>query len=296
MNYLNKYSLISCHQFGFQKGISTIDAILKLTEFIYRSLNKKLHTISVFVDLKKTFDTVNHDILLRKLSCYGIRGIPLGLIKNYLNTRSQCVKIGSVSSGYKTINIGVPQGSIMGPLLFLLYINDLPNVSSVLSSVLFADDTTLFASDICHYRLIESFNSELEKVAMWTKANMLSLNVNKTFAVSFTNREPGDCFHMLFFDGEQVQFNTSGKFLGLIIDSSLNFRDHISMIYNKISKTIGIFYRLKQIVPDYILLNLYYTFIYPYLLYCNVIWGGTHITVLAPLRILQKKNCPTHCG
>ena len=155
----------------------------------------------------------------------------------------------------------------MGSLLFLLYINDLPNVSSVLSSVLFADDTTLFVSDICHYRLIESFNSELEKVALWTKANMLFLNVNKTFAMLFTNREQGDGLNaMLFFDGEQVQFNTSGKFLGLIIDSSLNYRDHILMICNKISKTIGIFNKLKQNVPGYILLNLYYTLIYPYLL------------------------------
>ena len=171
----------------------------------------------------------------------------------------------------------------------MLYINDLPNVSSVLSSVLFADDTTLFVSDICHYRLIESFNSELEKVALWTKANMLSLNVNKTFAMLFTNRELGNGLNdMLFFDGEQVQFNTSGKFLGLIIDSSLNYRDHI-LICNKISKTIGIFYKLKQNVPGYILLNLYYTFIYPYLLYCNVIWGGTHVTALAPLIIFRKR-------
>ena len=115
MNYLNKYSLISCHQFGFQKGKSTVDVILKLTGFIYGSPNKKLQTIGVFVDLKKAFDTVNHDMLLKKLSCFGIRGLPLGLIQNYLNTKSQCVIIGSVSSGYKTINIGVPPYRLWDP-------------------------------------------------------------------------------------------------------------------------------------------------------------------------------------
>ena len=119
---------------------------------------------------------------------------------------------------------------------------------------------------------------------------MLSLNVNKTFAMLFTNREPGDGLNdMLFFDGEQVQFNTSGKFIGLIIDFSLNYRDHILMICNKISKTIGIFYKPKQNILGYILLNLYNTFLYQYLLYCNVIWGGTHVTALAALIILQKK-------
>ena len=106
----------------------------------------------------------------------------------------------------------------------------------------------------------------------------------------FTNREPGDSLNdMLFFDGEQVKFNTSGKFLDLVIDSSHDYKDHILMIWNKISKMLGIFYKLKQNVPGYILLNLYYTSIYPYLLYCNVIWGGTHVTALAPVIILPKK-------
>ena len=155
-DYLSKYEILSLQQFGFQRGKSAVDAIISFTEDLYASLNKGNYTMSLFLDLKKAFDTVNHDILLSKLHHYGIRGVSYQWLKNYLSNRKQHVKIGSCKSSSLNIKTGVPQGSILGPLLFLIFINDLPKVSN-LSAVLFADDTTLYQNDSHQTNLIKYF-------------------------------------------------------------------------------------------------------------------------------------------
>ena len=212
------------------------------------------------------------------------------MITDYLRDRRQCVRLGNVSSAFRTVNIGVPQGSILGPLLFLYYVNDLPNVSKLLSCVLFADDTTLYASGNHVPSLINMFNDELVCVSRWMKANVLSLNVGKTFAMMFSKRhniDTVDC--QLLLDGSVVQFECHGKFLGVIIDNKLNHKQHIHLICKKVSKSIGIFYRLRNIFPQCILINLYYALIYPYFLYCIVIWGGASASSLDPVKKLQKR-------
>ena len=143
LSFLNRHSILSTDQYGFRRGRSTVDAIGGFIERIYRALNNSEYVISTFVDLRKAFDAVNHRILLDKLFKYGVRGLPLQWFASYLRDREHCVRIGDTQSEYKTLNISIPQGSILGPLLFIIYINDFPSVTGDLSTVLFADDTTL---------------------------------------------------------------------------------------------------------------------------------------------------------
>jgi hypothetical protein len=289
-SFIAKYPTITTKQFGFQSGKSTLHALTSLTEYIYKSINNKEHALGIFVDLKKAFDTVNHNILLLKLHHYGFRGLSYRWFESYLRDRKQCVKIQNSKSDYVSINVGVPQGSVLGPLLFLFYINDLPNVSQVLSTILFADDTTLSLTGEKYDDLIAVATAELDSVRNWMISNRLSLNVEKTFIIVFTNKlHDVNQASNVCFDDKIIKFCESGKFLGVTIDRRMSFGEHIEYVCSKVSKSIGIFYKLRESVPEHVLVKLYYSFVYPYLTYCNVIWGGTYDVHLTQLILIQKK-------
>ena len=274
-DFLCKSDIIYDKQFGFIKGKSTSDAFVELTEYIYRCLNNKEHCISIFLDLTKAFDTVNHEVLLGKLERYGVRGLPLQWLSSYLKDRQQCVSINGHCSSQRTVNIGIPQGSIIGPVLFLLYVNDLPSISSEFLSILYADDTTLLSSNSDHSLLIQLINNELPKIQQWTTSNRLSVSLDKTFAMVFTNREKAITNNCeIYFDCSHIKYKTEENFLGLIIDNQCKFDNHVDYICKKLSKSVGIIYKLRDFVPHRTLINLYYSLVYPYLLYANLIWGG----------------------
>ena len=288
--FLTKFSLITPNQFGFVKGLSCFDAISSLMEYLYSQINKNKHVISVFIDLKKAYDTVNHTILLKKMESYGVRGISSDWFKSYLKDRPQCVRIGKSESEYEICRFGVPQGSVLGSLLFLIYINDLPEVSSKLFSVLYADDTCLSLSNHDYNQLIADFNIELEKVNIWLVKNRLSLNVAKTITINFSKRKNNiNSSNTLKLNGLHLNYHNEVKYLGMIIDRNLSFKPFIDKISSKISKTLGVLYRISINTPKFILIKLYYALIYPYLIYCNIIWGGANTCLPSKILILQKR-------
>ena len=179
-SFIEKHQILHKYQFGFRKGYSTEQALLEITDNLKLAIDRKQITCGLFLDLSKAFDTVNHVILLSKLFLYGIRGIPGKWFKSYLEHRTQYVKIESVKSGYENITCGIPKGSTLGPLLFLLYVNDLPNCTSKLSVRSFADDTNLFFTDNCLQHLESVMNSEMKQVYKYCALNKLSINFSKT--------------------------------------------------------------------------------------------------------------------
>ena len=166
-SYVEKYDILHQYQFGFRKGRWTEQAIVEITDILKQAIDNNLFTCGVFLDFAKAFDTVNHSILLNKLEKYGIRGVPLRWFTSYLTNRQQYVSIDGTESSKQTIKCGIPQGSSLGPLLFLLYINDIPNCSDKLSFRIFADDTNIFASSSNASELQKLINQELSKVKEW---------------------------------------------------------------------------------------------------------------------------------
>ena len=289
VSFFEKFKLFSDRQFGFLKNKSTQDAIFNFTEPIYDALDSLNHNISILVDLKAAFDTVNHAILLKKLERYGIRGHCLQWFDSYLTDRKFRVRTGKSFSDEQTTNIGIPQGSILGPILFIIYNNDLPRVSSVLTTTLFADDTNFSLSHKDYDSMVVTLNNELLKIRDWTIANRLTINNTKTELLLFSNRNPPHNDKQVIFDGHYVNYVDHAKFLGIIIDNKMNFKYHINYITKKISKHAGILYRIKHCLPLKTRLTYYNSFVLPYLNYNILHWGCTNNIHLNPLFIIQKR-------
>ena len=289
--FIQNNNILYEHQFGFRKGHSTSMALIDLTNEIIDAFQNNSYAMGILIDLSKAFDTIDHDILLAKLYNYGLRGIVFNLLKSYLCNRSQCTKYMNATSEFRYISCGVPQGSLLGPLLFILYINDLYNSSKRLSFFLYADDTTILYSNDDIYSLFEVVNSELNSVIDYFSVNKLSVNINKCNAIVFHGRnksfDPSNKTVKL--NNVVIPLVSTVKFLGIYIDSQLNWKPHIECISNKISKNIGIIYRLSKFIPQSILRILYCSLILPYLNYCNVVWANNYPDTLDKLIKLQKK-------
>ena len=289
ISYLDHYKIIHQAQYGFRKNHSTFMALLDLHNKITLAADNHEYAIGVFIDLSKAFDTINHSILLKKLYHYGIRGIALDLFSSYLSNRRQYVTLNGVNSTHKTIISGVPQGSVLGPLLFLLYINDIVTSSRLLHFILFADDTNLFYSCTNLDVLLLTVNNELSKLSMWFKANRLSLNISKTNFILFgSKRIPSDKPVIKIDDVLLTQVSCT-KFLGVFVDAGTTWKNHVASVSTRISRGLGAINHVKRFLPQHILLLLYHTMVLPYLSYCCIVWGCASTTVLDKILVLQKR-------
>ena len=290
VSYLDKLLIITDNQFGFRSKHSTSHALILLTEKIRKSIDQGLFTCGIFLDLCKAFDTVHHSILLDKLSNYGIRGKAHDWFSSYLSNRRQFVSIGSSNSDPLPVRCGVPQGLVLGPLLFLIYVNDFQKCSDLLEFHLFADDTNLFSNNANIHDLESNIKSELEKVNTWLCANELSLNLEKTSFVIF--HPPQKHIHYkvrLQISNKLLKQDSHIKYLGIIFDSRLNWKKHIHELGKKISKSIGILSKIRHFVSIDILIQLYYCFVYSLITYGILVWVNTYETSLKSLTTLQNK-------
>ena len=289
-HFLNTQNLLSQNHYGFRPKHNTSQAVLQFTANILNSLDNKLSAIGVFLDLSKAFDTIDHKILLQKLDHYGIRGIALEWFSSYLSGRSQFVDFNGTSSRHMNLNCGVPQGSVLGPLLFIIYTNDLPNALKFSKCILFANNTTIFLTSNNVDELYAMLNLDLNTISDWFKANKLTLNISKTNYMVFTKcmvvRNSNKSLKL----GDQIlQQVPHTKFLGINIDEHLDWQVQINACRNKISSGIYALNSLKNILPTQQLKSIYYSLVHSHLSYGLVLWGAARKQFLHKLNILQNK-------
>ena len=299
--YIQINKILDPVQYGFQSKLSTEHAIIELQNRIIKNLAENKHCIGIFIDLSKAFDTLDHTIMLNKLYKYGIRGLAHSWFSSYLHNREQFTDYLSSKSSIENVSCGVPQGSILGPLLFLLYMNDLTSICKECRPILFADDTTLLYNDTDLHNLIQKINNELKLISNWFAINKLSLNIDKTQFISFrtsvTSGEPNmnDSLR-LEINGHKISKVDNAKFLGLYFDSKMKWDYHISKKCNQISKTLTVMTKLKNYLPKWTLVTLYNSLILPHMTYGIVAWRNANASLIKRMTILQKRAIRTISG
>ena len=294
VEFLEKFQVICPGQYGFRAGHSTAMAVTDMVERVRLAWSRGNSALGVFLDLKKAFDTVDHGILLAKLQHYGVRGIALRLLESYLSDRKQYVVYNGYESERGALECGVPQGSVLGPLFFLLYVNDMVRTSKDLNFVLFADDTNAFAEDKDLKKLLERVNDGLEELNKWFRCNKLTLNLKKTEYIYF--RGPNSSSQIegsIKVGGEAIKQVQGTLFLGVWVDEKLKWTPHIEKVKSKVSQLLGVIGRTKAVLGKQALHSLYNGIVLPHLQYCLLVWGdfgaSRNATVGKTLLRYQKK-------
>ena len=295
VDHLEKYGLFSDFQYGFRSSRSTADLLTVVSDRIARAFNRSGANRAVALDISKAFDRVWHAGLLHKLKSYGISGQIFGLISSFLSNRRLPVVLDGKSSQEYPVNVGVPQGSILGPTLFLLYINDLPD-DVICDIAIYADDTTLYskcdrASDLWQQlELASELESDLRGTVDWDKKWLVDFNAGKTQLVSFDRSNNNGSIDVKM-GGSVLEEKSSFKMLGLTFSSKLDWGSYIISIAKTASKKIGALIRSMKFLSPEVALYLYKSTIRPCMEYCCHVWAGAPSCYLGLLDKLQKRIC-----
>lgn len=289
-SHLIKINFLSNKQYGFRPKSNTLSATVDLVTEIKLNIDNKKIALGVFIDLKKAFDTVSHSILLQKLNSIGIVGNAHKIFESYLNNRQQLVKFGSVESASQPVDFGVPQGSILGPLLFLIYVNNINTIGLHGKIALYADDTCLFYFGHSIQQLITQAQEDLDKLNMWFQYNLLTINASKTCYIIFSAKNKKIQEHDdLKINGEIIHKSNEEKYLGLILDSKLTWKTHIDKIRKKLISLMGAMRGIVGCLPKQVRYTIYNSLVKPHLEYLIEIWGSACKTYLKQIQIAQNK-------
>lgn len=290
LRFLKKNKFFYMHQYGFRPGCSTATAAVEICSYIYGEIDRRNIVGGAFLDLEKCFDTIDHELLLDKLYRYGFRGISHKLFASFLSDRFQYVEIDEQKSEMKRIKTGIFQGSSLGPLLYLIFCNDLGALPVKGKINLFADDTGYFLTGKTVEEVMSGLQNDLALFFEYFRVNKLSVNASKTSIVLFrtSNRMVPDSVQITVND---IPLNTSNttKYLGLILDEHLSWKFHIEEMCLKLSKVVGVLRKLSYIVPAHFLRTVYYSIFHSHITYCSLLWGSSCKTHLEGLQILQNR-------
>ena len=290
INFLNSCNILSDKQYAFLENMSTNDAMCQLVTEITNQLNEGRKAMAVFLDLAKAFDTVPHHILLEILSRYGVRGPVLSVFESYLKDRHQRVRVNGIVSDAQTITMGIPQGTVLGPILFLIYINPLLKEIDIRGSLLaYADDTVMVFSGDTWEGVKCLAESGLERVKNWFDYYRLSLNLNKTKFISFSQTEKNrPTFNSLEVGDSLILGTDTIKYLGITIDCHLKWKDHVARIVHGLKRLIHKFYILREILNEKLLISVYKALVESVIRYGILVWGGMYKASLQCLNVLQN--------
>ena len=289
--FLEQYNILFDYQYGFRRLYSTTLALIDFSDNIHRFVDLGHYAISIFIDLTKAFDTVNHEILLSKLNSYGIRGHANTFLRSYLSNRTQFTVVNGVRSDHNIISCGVPQGSVLGPLLFSLNINDLYMAVGSDTVRLFADDTVLFMHDPNLNKLINDITEKFTELYNWCVCNKLTINGEKTNFVLFhaINKPVPQNFDQIKTGVMEVTRVKTFQYLGVYFDETLKWNEHVNYVCNSLVKYFGIFNHIKNKVTKPIVRQLYYAFIYSKIKYGIEVYGNTSAKNISRVQVIQNK-------
>lgn len=289
-SYLNKIDFINKKQYGFRPKSSTLTAVIDLITNIKESIDKKQIVLGIFIDLKKAFDSVSHPKLLQKLK-YLVSDKAFKILESYLINRTQIVKIGKFQSKSVKINYGIPQGSILGPLLFLIYVNDITDLKISGDLTLYADDTCIFYYGKNIDEITTIAQEDLNKIDIWFKQNLLTVNTDKTSYMIFAakNKKIEKSFSPLTINNVTLVESNQEKYLGLLLDNKLTWKAHITKIQKKLISLLASLRNMSKYIPPKVRFTIYNSLIKPHIDYLIEIWGCAATTNLLPLQRAQNK-------